>query len=157
MKYLIIGLFSFIAISILASLDQFYENPYLIASFGATAVLVFGAPKAPFSKTKNVFFGHLISAVIGITITYLFVVLGYMDSFLWLAAGLSVSIAIVLMIVTNTTHPPGGATALTCVLCGYDSLVYIVRPIMIGVILLISIAYIATVLQDSHPSANHLK
>ena len=55
---------SFSSIGLLASLDQISDNPYLIASFGATAVLIYGVPDAPFSKPRNVLFGHLLSAII---------------------------------------------------------------------------------------------
>ena len=38
----------------------------VLGSFGATAVLVYGYPGAPFSQPKNVIFGHFISAACGI-------------------------------------------------------------------------------------------
>ena len=132
--------FSFLAIAVLAGLDQVSDNPYLIASFGATAVLVFGAPKAEFSHPKNVFFGHLFSALIGVTVAYSFNILGMLDDLRWLACAVSVSVSILAMMLTGTIHPPGGATALICTISGYTSLVYVFRPIMLGVVTLLILA-----------------
>jgi CBS domain-containing membrane protein len=84
----------------------------LIGSFAATAVLVYGAPEAPLSQPRNVVGGHMLSAFIGLCIYKLSVAwsFGY-----WLAAPLSVSLAIVAMQLTKTLHPPGGATAMIVV------------------------------------------
>lgn len=138
--------FAFLGIAIFAYLDGVSENPYLIASFGATAVLIYGAPKAAFSKPKNVFFGHLFSALIGITIVIVSEMLGIGSDMKWVLAGLAVSVSIVFMMVTGTIHPPGGATALTCVLSGFSSYIYVIRPVMIGVVTMMALAYCANYL-----------
>ena len=138
---------SFSSIGLLASLDQISDNPYLIASFGATAVLIYGVPDAPFSKPRNVLFGHLLSAIIGVTVSFTFEQCGCMDELRWLACAISVSSAIVMMAVTDTIHPPGGATALTCVMSGFTTLEFVIRPIMLGVVLMMVIAYIMNALR----------
>ena len=137
-----------LSISVIALIDSQYHDPYLIASFGATAVLIYGAPKAPFSRPKNVFFGHLFSAVVGVTIAMVFDFTGLYTDWWWFATGLAVSLAITVMILTDTVHPPGGATALTCVINGFFGPVYIIRPVMLGVVIMMAIAYAANILKD---------
>ncbi|MBO4568576.1 MAG: HPP family protein, partial [Candidatus Methanomethylophilaceae archaeon] len=132
---------AFAALSILAYLDQSFADPYLVASFGATAVLIYGAPKAPFSKTKNVFFGHLFSAVIGVSVAMILDWAGALDDLRFLGVGIAGGVAIIVMMLTGTIHPPGGATAITCVMSGFCSPVFVVRPIMLGVVILRAIAY----------------
>lgn len=134
---------TFVPIAFLAFIDQNSVGPYLIPSFGATAVLVFAVPQAQFSRVKNVFFGHLFCAVCGISVTIVFSYFGSLDGHMWIAAGMAVTLAIVAMYLTGTIHPPGGATALACVLGGYDSFVYLVRPVMLGIVLLILTGYVA--------------
>jgi CBS-domain-containing membrane protein len=134
---------AFVALAFLAYLDQTLSNPYLVASFGATAVLIYGAPKAPFSKPKNVFFGHLFSAIVGITVAFVLIQTGSFDDWKWAGIGLAGCTAIVVMMLTGTIHPPGGATAITCVMSGFGSIEYLFVPIMLGVVVMMAIAYCA--------------
>lgn len=134
---------AFVALAFLAYLDQTLSNPYLVASFGATAVLIYGAPKAPFSKPKNVFFGHLFSAIIGISVAFVLIQTGNYDDWKWAGIGLAGCVAIVVMMLTGTIHPPGGATAITCVMSGFGSIEYLFVPIMFGVVVMMVIAYCA--------------
>ncbi|MGI6009287.1 MAG: HPP family protein [Methanomethylophilus sp.] len=146
-KVLITFLGAFVGIAVTAWAHFEFSDPYLITSFGATAVLVFGAPQAPFSKPQNVFFGHLFSAIVGFLCA---VVLGTA----WYSIALAVALAIVVMVCTNTIHPPGGATALTMVMNGYASAEYIVRPVMLGVVFLMVVAYVCLKGRkycDAHP------
>lgn len=113
-KLLITFFAAFAAIGIVAFVQTEVRNVFLVASFGATAVLAYAVPEGPLSQPKNIFFGHLFSAVIGVTI---YILLG--DP--WFAIALAVASAIVVMVLTGTTHPPGGATALSCVYGCYDT------------------------------------
>ena len=70
------------------------------------------------------------------------------------AIALAVALAIVVMMVTGTIHPPGGATALTCVLNGYFGAEFILRPVMLGVILMMAIAYGANYLKSRAEQKN---
>ncbi|KAJ5089193.1 hypothetical protein N7532_007877 [Penicillium argentinense] len=84
-------------------------------SQGASAVLCFGAIESPLAQPRALIFGHFFSALIGICITKLFSLIpdeARFESLRWLAASLSTAIAIVVMQLTGTTHPPAGATAL---------------------------------------------
>jgi len=104
---------SFIGIGIIAYLQSktlpHSDAVYLIGSFGASSVLVFGIIQSPFAQPRNLIGGHLVSAIIGVTVQQ------FAPDVLWLTAPLAVSLSIVLMQVTKTLHPPGGATALIAV------------------------------------------
>jgi CBS-domain-containing membrane protein len=84
----------------------------IIGSFGASAVLIYGAIKSPLAQPRNLMGGHVLSAVIGVTC---YKVLG---GHLWLASSVAVATAIAVMHATRTLHPPGGATALIAVIGG---------------------------------------
>ncbi|KAI0011305.1 HPP-domain-containing protein [Xylariaceae sp. FL0662B] len=89
--------------------------PGIIASYGASAVLIYGLPQAPLAQPRALLGGHFLSALVGMCITKLFSLMpsaARFDSLRWIAASLSTAVAIVVMQVTDTTHPPAGATAL---------------------------------------------
>ncbi|KAL8816394.1 MAG: hypothetical protein Q9223_004581 [Gallowayella weberi] len=88
--------------------------PPVLASYGASAVLCYGAIEAPLAQPRALVVGHFISVVSAISIVKLFALLGpaRYESLKWLAGSLSTAVAIVIMQVTQTTHPPAGATAL---------------------------------------------
>lgn len=74
----------------------------LLAPFGATCVLLFALPDSPLAQPKNIVFGHLITAFIGLAFFHTF-------GFTPLSVALSVGVAIAAMRLTSTTHPPAGA------------------------------------------------
>ena len=82
----------------------------VIGSFGASAVLIYGAIKSPLAQPRNLIGGHVISAVIGVAC---YQALG---DHMWLASSAAVATAIAVMHATKTLHPPGGATALIAVI-----------------------------------------
>ena len=114
------------------------DSLFLIGSFGASAVLVYGAPMAEFSQPRNIVGGHVVSALVGNTI---FILLG--DSSIF-AAPMAVSLAVVVMHFTRTLHPPGGATALIAIIGGdrIHSLgyMYALSPVFFGSVLMLFIA-----------------
>jgi CBS-domain-containing membrane protein len=111
---------SFLGIALVAAIDSASwlsgigltqtDTFLLIGSLGASAVLIYGAPRSPLAQPRNLIGGHLVSALVGVTAWLL---IG--PSLPWLAAALAVSIAIAIMHLTRTLHPPGGATALIAV------------------------------------------
>ena len=112
----------------------------MAGSFGASAVLVYGVPSSPLAQPLAVIFGHVLSALVGVTI---FMIMGEAN---WIAAGLAVALAIGVMQLTRTVHPPGGATALIAVVgspdihaLGYS---YVLNPILFGVVVLVSVALV---------------
>lgn len=116
------------------------DNILLIGSFGATAVLIFGATNSPLAQPRNLIFGHLLSAIIGVSIYKL------IPDNMWLSSALSVSLSIVVMQITKTLHPPGGATALIANI-GSEKIkalgfYYVLSPVLSGVLILFTVAVI---------------
>ena len=65
------GLFSIVTIGMLTVLTYKTEfGVFLIASFGSSMVLLYGYPESPFAQPKNIFFGHLLTALIGMIFLY---------------------------------------------------------------------------------------
>lgn len=113
------------------------NNVFLIGSFGASAVLVYGAPMADFSQPRNIVGGHVNSAIVGVTIFML-----VKDSLL--ASAKAVSLAIVAMHFTRTLHPPGGTTALIAII-GVDKIhqlgyAYVLYPVLSGAVIMMLVA-----------------
>ena len=100
-------------------------------------MLCYGAIEAPLAQPRALVVGHLISAVVAVSITKLFSLLGpeRFESLRWLAGSLSTAVAIVIMQATRTTHPPAGATAL---LAAIDKDVHRLSWYLLPVILLSS-------------------
>lgn len=122
-----------------SSLDE-VENLFLIGSFGASSVLVYGAVQSPLAQPRNLIGGHVISACIGVTIAQL------LPEILWITASLAVALSIVGMQMTKTLHPPGGATALIAVMgsekikaLGYW---YVISPVLTGCLILFVVALV---------------
>ncbi len=107
----------------------------LVGSFGASAVLVFGAAKSPFAQPRNLLGGHIISAIIGVACYR------WCGEHVWLAAALAASLATAAMLVTRTVHPPGGATALIAVIGGDKiyklGFLYPFLPVGLGALILL--------------------
>ncbi|AOC95739.1 HPP family protein [Flavobacterium anhuiense] len=148
---------SFVGIGILAYLEssQFTGSDvvYLIGSFGASSVLIYGIIQSPFSQPRNLIGGHLISAFIGVTVNKL------VPDIVWITAPLAVSLSIIFMQITKTLHPPGGATALIAVTgsaqikgLGY---MYVISPVLVGVLILFVIALIFNNITPSRSYPSH--
>ena len=133
---------AFAGIGLLAWLGQYSFSAYslhlLIGSFGASAVLLFGAPRSPLAQPRNLLGGHALSAAVGVICWQL------LHNQPVLAQALAVASAIALMHLTDTLHPPGGATALIAVTgspqiqaLGYK---YAVVPVAAGAAALLVVA-----------------
>jgi CBS-domain-containing membrane protein len=112
----------------------------MIASFGASAVLLYGAIKSPLAQPRNVIGGHVLSALIGVICFKLF------GSQIWLGCGIAVATVIALMHLTKTLHPPAGATALIAIIGGEKinnlGFLYPFVPVGLGVTILVILAVI---------------
>ena len=112
----------------------------IIGSFGASAVLVYGAIKSPLAQPRNLVGGHVLSALIGVFSFNLF------HNCTWLAAAFAVATALVIMHATRTLHPPGGATALIAVIGSQDihnlGYFYVVAPAGIGALIMLLVALV---------------
>ncbi|GAQ82039.1 hypothetical protein KFL_000980260 [Klebsormidium nitens] len=132
---------------------------FIIGSFGASAVLVFGAIDSPLAQPRNLVGGHVLSACVGIAVAEAFdagglAYPGHSNKYVWVQAGMAVATAVVLMQFTRTVHPPGGATALIAVtsppalrLKG----LFIVIPVLAGALLLLLVALIINNIQRHYP------
>lgn len=111
--------------------------PILVASMGASAVLLFAVPHGALSQPWPVLGGHVVSAVIGVTCARF---IGNQE----LAAACAVGLSIGAMHQFKFIHPPGGATALTAVIGGtaVHSLGYsfVWRPVLLNVVIILSVA-----------------
>ena len=146
-RSILAGLFSFFTIGILTLLT--YKTEYgifLITSFGSSMVLIFGYPEHSFSQPKNIFFGHLLSSVIGIIFLYL------VPLPIYLLIPLSVGFAATLMILLNVVHPPAGGNPIM-VIIGSASYEYLINPIIFGCIIILLLAILVNkfLLQKNYP------
>ena len=144
----IAGIFSIITIGVLTILT--YKTEYgifLLASFGSSMVLLYGYPESPFAQPKNVFFGHLITALVGLFF------LNFVPLPIFIIIPLAVGFGVGLMIFLNVTHPPAGGNPII-VIIGSVSFDYLLSPVITGSIIIIVFAIITNrfILKKSYPS-----
>ena len=126
---------AFVCIGFLAYLNSSIEGAiWLIPPFGASMVLVMAVHESPLAKPNNLILGHILSALSGVIIFYL---LG--NTFISL--GLGVALAIFVMMITNTVHPPAGANPIIVILTG-QSLSFVFLPVAVGAITIVVFAYL---------------
>ncbi len=135
---------AFCGIGSIAFVQSFFvehiDNVFLIGSFGASSVLIYGAVHSPLAQPRNLVVGHVISAIIGVTVFKIF------PDIIWISAPLAVAGSIVCMQLAKSLHPPGGATALIAVI-GSEKLQslgywYVLSPVFSGAILLLIVALV---------------
>ena len=140
------GIAAAFVVGVLALLT--FESPYgvwLMFSFGSTALILFVFYDSEFAQPKNIFFGHLISIIIGILINELI-------GISFFSLGLSVGICVSVMMYLKIVHPPAAANPLIALFAdvSYD---FILFPIITGSILLILVSFIINkfVLRRNYP------
>nr|VFK13950.1 MAG: HPP family protein [Candidatus Kentron sp. LFY] len=105
----------FLSISAVVLITRYFvpsdDAVLLVASMGASAVLLFAAPGGSFSQPWPLVGGHIVSAAIGVTSAMMIP-----DPLV--AASVAVSVTILAMQYLKCVHPPGAATALTAVVGG---------------------------------------
>src|SRR5690606_14917056 len=149
---------AFIGIGIIAYLQSLQlpqlENIFLIGSFGASSVLIYGAVYSPLAQPRNLVGGHVVSAIVGVTVAKV------LPDVIWLTAPFAVALSIVAMQVTRTLHPPGGATALIAVSGGAKitalGYVYVLSPVFVGSVILLAVALVFNnITKDRHYPVRH--
>jgi len=142
------GIFSIITISVLTVLTYKTEyGVFLLASFGSSMVLLYGYPESPFAQPKNVFFGHLITSLVGLFF------LNFVPLPIYITIPLAVGFGVGLMIFLNVTHPPAGGNPII-VIIGSVSFDYLLSPVVTGSIIIIVFAMIINrfILKKSYSS-----
>jgi CBS domain-containing membrane protein len=111
----------------------------IVASMGATVVLLFAVPHGRLSQPWSILGGHVVSAIVGVSCAK------FIPGTI-LAGSLAVGAAIGLMYYLRCIHPPGGATAISAVIggqavhdLGYQ---YVLTPILLNVIIILLVAII---------------
>ena len=142
------ALFSFITIGVLTVLTYKTElGIFLIASFGSSMVVLYGYPESPFAQPKNIFFGHLLTSLVGMICLYTFP----LPSFILIP--LAVGLGVGFMILFNVTHPPAGGNPVIIIL-GSVSYDYLFNPIIIGTIIILLFGVIINkyILKKNYPN-----
>ena len=147
-KALIAGFFSAITIGVLTVLTYKSTLGYFIAgSFGSSMVLLFGFPESPFAQPKNVFFGHLCTALVGV------IFVNFIPLPIYINIALGVGAGVFLMILLNIVHPPAGGNPIM-VIIGSASFDYLINPIIFGCIIILLLAILVNkfILKKNYPS-----
>ena len=141
------ALCSFITIGVLTVLTYKTElGIFLIASFGSSMVVLYGYPESPFAQPKNIFFGHLLTSLVGMICLYTFP----LPSFILIP--LAVGLGVGFMILFNVTHPPAGGNPVMIIL-GSVSYDYLFSPIITGTIIILLFGVIINkyILKKNYP------
>ncbi len=142
------GIFSIFTIGILTALTYKTDlGIFIIASFGSSMVLLFGYPESPFAQPKNVFFGHLLTSLVGMFFLH------FIPLPIFIIIPLAVGFGVGLMILFNVTHPPAGGNPII-VIIGSVSIDYLLSPVISGSIIIIIFAIILNrlILKKNYPS-----
>ncbi len=123
---------SVITIALLAQLAHTLGTVLLVGTFGASTLLIFGYPDAPFSQPRNLVIGHLLGALIGLIFLYTFG-----DSSWSLAFATATAIAV--MMITHTVHPPASSNTFAVFLLK-PTWLFLLTPILLGSVLILIIA-----------------
>ena len=144
---IIAGFFSSLTIGVLTLLT--YKTTlglFLTASFGSSMVLLFGYPESPFAQPKNVFFGHLITALVGV------IFVNFIPLPIFINIAIAVGVGIFLMIILDITHPPAGGNPIIVIIAS-TSYEYLINPIIFGslIIILLAIFISKLILKKNYP------
>jgi CBS-domain-containing membrane protein len=140
------GLFAAIIIGILSFLSfETSTGFWLMFSFGSTTLIVLVFYESEFAQPANIFFGHLLSIVIGILFNEII-------GISFISLGLSVGLATTLMIYFRIVHPPAAANPLIAMFADV-SLNYILFPVIVGSIsiILLSVIFNKLILKRKYP------
>jgi CBS-domain-containing membrane protein len=141
------GVFSAFTIGILTLITYKTElGLFLAASFGSSMVLLYGFPESPFAQPKNIFFGHLLTAFVGV------VFVNFIQLPIFIIIPAAVGFGIFLMIILDVVHPPAGGNPIM-VIIGSASFDYLFSPIITGTIIILFFGVILNkyILKKNYP------
>ena len=141
------GIFSAFTIGILTLITYKTElGLFLAASFGSSMVLLYGYPESPFAQPKNIFFGHLITALTGV------IFVNFIQLPIFMIIPIAVGFGIFLMIILDVVHPPAGGNPIM-VIIGSASFDYLLSPIITGTIIILLFGVILNkyILKKNYP------
>ena len=141
------GIFSAFTIGILTLITYKTElGLFLAASFGSSMVLLYGFPESPFAQPKNIFFGHLLTALVGV------IFVNFIQLPIFIIIPVAVGFGIFLMIILDVVHPPAGGNPIM-VIIGSASFDYLFSPIITGTIIILLFGVILNkyILKKNYP------
>ncbi len=127
------GIGACIAILVVGAITHFSGHTFIIASFGASCVLLFSFPDSPIAKPVNVIGGHLLTTAIGL-LTFAFLPAE------WWSVSIAIGASVTMMAFFRLTHPPAGGNPLALLAAGEFGLDYLVMPILAGSVTIVVIA-----------------
>lgn len=133
LRFLAPGIGAFLAIFAIAQLSAWSGALLLMAPLGASCALAFTLPASPLVQPRSIVVGHLLSTAIGLA-------LQHTAGFHAWSAALGVGLAITLMQLTRTLHPPAGADPLV-VMLGGASWSFLWTPVLLGSVLVVAVAW----------------
>ena len=122
------------AVGFVGALTEALSQPLILGSFGATSVLAFGFPESPFSQPRNIVGGHMLSTLCAVAC-------GAVLGFNWWSMAVAVALAIAVMHVTRTVHPPAGSNP-AIVMLSHASWPFLLKPTLLGVLLITAVAVV---------------
>ena len=146
-KSFLAGFYSCITIGILTLLTYKTDlGVFLIAAFGSSMVVLYGYPESPFAQPKNVFFGHVLTSIVGMFFLY------FVPIPLYIVLPIAVGVGVALMILLNVTHPPAGGNPII-VIVGSVSAEYLLSPIILGsaIIVIFGLVINRLILKKKYP------
>ncbi|KAH8801759.1 HPP family-domain-containing protein [Xylogone sp. PMI_703] len=128
-------------------------TPIIIGSMGAAAILEYNTIESPLAQPRNMLLGQFFSAIIGVGITKLFRLNPDFENLRWVAGALAVGTSSAFMGMTNTIHPPAGATALLAATSeDITELGWFLLPlVLIGSLLMLAVACLFNNIQRKFP------
>ena len=141
------GIFSAFTIGVLTLITYKTElGLFLAASFGSSMVLLYGFPESPFAQPKNIFFGHLLTALVGV------IFVNFIQLPIFIIIPIAVGFGIFLMIILDVVHPPAGGNPIM-VIIGSASFDYLFSPIITGTIIILLFGVILNkyILKKNYP------
>ena len=146
-KSFLAGFYSCITIGILTLLTYKTDlGIFLIASFGASMVMLYGYPESPFAQPKNIFFGHILTSIVGMFFLY------FVPIPIYIILPIAVGVGVALMILLNVVHPPAGGNPII-IIVGSVSIEYLLSPIILGsaIIVIFGLVINRLILKKKYP------